>query len=389
MKGQAILVGLNSVSHDHYKPSVYTIREAEKNVKQFYNKLMHLPSMDIRESDQLLGSNATLKNLKNKIDEKKRQSNDEDTFLLIYFSGHGYHLKGSGYQFYCLYDQMILDNEFLHLLNEFDSNFKILVILDTCYAGGLKRHEKAMEQAFKHIIYPNDKRKYRRRIMKYKNEPEHYDCSLAYYFSAGGKERSRHQGRFLTPFTKQFIDACFDSKFDGNFYHLEEKLVDNDSLKISECFDVLGGQTYFFRNTIPFKINTNSNPNYQHKMSWTIDVDYHNNDSEKVTATISHSNPDKKFTFLDPVYEERAELPSEILDKYPDINHGMRVTYSEGTTGTNTFKITLSNSQLSYILPHNNDEDSVVYIENNTTRKRKSKPVKGDVENGGGLGDTK
>lgn len=134
-----LLLGVDKCNKVHYNNDLMYL-EAKQSVTNLYYLLRDkykLPNSEYRNS-VLLGENASWFNFKNYLKSIQTLSNkpkQEESLLFIYMIGHSSQFKEQPKKtFFCFHDQMVIRRELLMELGKIGKKFKIVWILDTCYA---------------------------------------------------------------------------------------------------------------------------------------------------------------------------------------------------------------------------------------------------------------
>jgi len=145
-KGLSLHIGLNSVDPNHY---------VDANGTPWEGKLIACEpdAIDMEkitkssgcETIMLLTKDATVDNVKKKLNYAAQKLEPGDLFILSY-SGHGGRVpdenddEGDGYdETWCLYDREFVDDELNTCLRDFNDDVRILTLSDSCHSGTVVR----------------------------------------------------------------------------------------------------------------------------------------------------------------------------------------------------------------------------------------------------------
>jgi hypothetical protein len=142
MEGHALLIGVNEGA-SHYYGDTLVLNCVDADLKAMVSLLGKVPEIGNR-IQILTGKNAAWSLVKYEIEEKYSklaENNQNDIYLVIYYTGHGVSIKkdGESYfeEFYSFYDEAISEYKIRSLLLSFSNKYKIFIVVDTCHGGGL------------------------------------------------------------------------------------------------------------------------------------------------------------------------------------------------------------------------------------------------------------
>jgi len=392
MKGYALVVGVNIYSSEHYDlANVSSLNSSKLSAKKFYEKIEQLKDYELnKERDMLVGKRATATNFLNRLSAFVDISRKEKAHFLIYYSGHGYNVpnRNDKDHFFLFYEKMLFDREITTQINKINSESTTTIVFDSCFSEGLFESLKAKEQPFSFIEGNKKKQEYWLKLEKLRGGND-YKENTAFYFSASENELT-HIGNDceIAPFTRDFIEICFDNHYKGNFYQLDKCIKARPNFNLHTYLKALKDEKRFLEN-VPIKINQIVNLKFKCKMTYLIEIDDENKKSDDhVTGYISRVG-DENYEFSGTHFIEKSDLEDELDELYDErFEFGMKIYVEQNSSGSNYFEITSANSVLKYDGdPDFNDVNGVIYIYNmNTSKVVKHKPIRGSVKNGSGIG---
>lgn len=148
MEGYALLIGVNEVDPCFYTENL-KLNCVDADLREMTRLLNQVPEIKGRIKP-FTSKNAKWTDIKKEIEtyySKLAESNDEDVYLVIYYTGHGKSWKNPdtniSEEFYSFYDEPVSEFKIRSLLLEFSSRYKIFIIADTCHGGGLSEWEES------------------------------------------------------------------------------------------------------------------------------------------------------------------------------------------------------------------------------------------------------
>ena len=134
---KAIIIGINNYEAD---PIIPTLKGAENDAKEIYDKLIQYGNFEIDINHFLLGSHATRRNILKAVNEVFRKGN-EYQLVTFYFSGYGVVDKTNNEGYLAPYDMdteasffsVINMEELKKAINNTKNITNTIIILDCCY----------------------------------------------------------------------------------------------------------------------------------------------------------------------------------------------------------------------------------------------------------------
>ncbi|MBD81000.1 MAG: hypothetical protein CL840_18930 [Crocinitomicaceae bacterium] len=270
MKGYGIFVGVNYVEGQHYE-SNKPLDRAYKNAKSFCDFARR--DNWYEQIEFITGKRATWKNIKKRLDQYASLSQTEEGYLLITFSGHGLNLEKrdnkkdkDNWQFLCFYDRMVLEYEIRESLTQFSNKFKIILIVDSCYSGGIIEPQHALIKTMALTTMPilpqnayyKNKSFYSKLLDRYlfvnPKIPPTFDADLFYYASSKKDKPSILGTNTELTFYSEYLLAILDStSFQGNYFELQHLLNNVLANMVEPAYWVDQRSTgTFFRDTVAF-----------------------------------------------------------------------------------------------------------------------------------------
>lgn len=238
-KGQALIIGLDSVDPAHYNGWDGKLSICEKDAEDVKSTIADAQGFT---SDLLLTKNATRTAVRNSITNAAQKLNSGDSFF-IYYSGHGGSIKDTNSdesdsldETWCLYDGQLIDDEIYTLLGQFKKGVKISVLSDSCHSGTtIKTIPGAVATTDEQAKFmPDDIA-----LATYKNNKGFYDKIMEFLFgkptedikasvkliSACQDNQLSRTGPFNSVFTAALFKVWDNGKFNGNTADLHEKVI--------------------------------------------------------------------------------------------------------------------------------------------------------------------
>lgn len=146
-KGISLHIGLNSVDPNHYFDPNGAPWEGKLRACEYDAIAMEkIAKSSGCETIMLLTKDATVNNVKKKLNYAAQKLEPRDLFILSY-SGHGGQLpdsnddEGDGQdETWCLYDREFVDDELNTCLRDFNDDIRILILSDSCHSGTVARN---------------------------------------------------------------------------------------------------------------------------------------------------------------------------------------------------------------------------------------------------------
>lgn len=278
-KGISLHIGLNKVNPAHYaewdghlNAAGNDARDMARLVKAFQPNF---------ETKILLSPNAgghdlaTKDNVIKEITAAATNLVANDLFVLTY-SGHGGILpnlnkdpeKSDYDQTYCLYDELLIDDEMMALWIKFKPGVRILVISDSCHSGSIVKffdHSNLNEPCFRPKNIPDKAinntylahKDYYDKILNAKSiDPSDIKASLV-SISACEDEEYTFEGDHNGEFTQCLIEVWNSGRFQGNYLNFHQNItfqIQKTRPEQTPTYKTLGKPMNNFYNQKPFKI---------------------------------------------------------------------------------------------------------------------------------------
>lgn len=337
MEGHAIIVCLNEVDQSEYDDDL-RLKPAEKNL-ELVSEYLTKKGFEIYS---YLGKEAVSSTVLGKVEELELI--EEDSHLIFYFSGHGFkpnenvaHHFSDKTEFFSFYNEMVIDIELHNRFARLGSNFKITVIIDSCYGGGFgndlgwfsltRRQFKKFSQGYNQFlsyeratnegILVSNFNDYLERYQYEKSLGLTYKADSWLFASSSAMKKTRVGfNNQATTFTQLLF--AFEEAFEGNYYALATIL--NGILKNSKSENkhLSGGldsdnRIEFFKTHKPFNLNKNDNLKNEIIMEWKFDIDREYNKPIEVKL-----NPTpNQFKYIDvSLYKLADSAPPAVILNY-------------------------------------------------------------------------
>lgn len=280
-KGISLHLGLNKVNPAHYAEWKGHLNAAEYDAKDMARLVKaYQPNF---ETKILLSPNtegydlATKDIVVSEITTAATRLVPNDLFVLTY-SGHGGILPNLNKdpekpdydydQTYCLYDELLIDDEMIALWAKFKQGVRILVISDCCHSGSIVKifdHSNLNEPCFRSKNVPdkaiNDTylahKDYYDKILNARSiDPSDIKASLV-SISACQDEEYTYDGDYNSEFTKCLKDVWNFGRFQGNYLNFHQNItfqIQKIRSKQTPNYITLGKPMDNFYKQKPFKI---------------------------------------------------------------------------------------------------------------------------------------
>lgn len=219
MEGHALLIGVNQLKKDHYINDL-PFDDSLTNISKVGDFLLSTGSFQQSNITKLSGVNSDwdstttteLTRLKN-----LSTAGGEIPFVFIYISCHGakFQFNDKDYthkNFLCFYDRMVLENELRQKIEEFKVDFKIHVMIDSCYSEGLDIdyviEQQIGESTFFRNVFEIHRHVYQQKIDYYPTKVPSYKADTCFMYSVK-QDTKGLRGTSLgkpTLFTKYYLD---------------------------------------------------------------------------------------------------------------------------------------------------------------------------------------
>jgi metacaspase-1 len=219
-KGLSLMIGLNSVDPNHYAGWDGTLLACENDAQD----LAEIAKSQGFEVNLLLTSEATRKNVMDRISQAAAALKAGDIFLLVY-SGHGGQLPDKNDdepdaldETWCLYDAQLVDDELYTLWGAFAAGVRIFVLSDSCHSGSVLKF--ALNQPIA-IMQTSTATAPRYKFLPKELEGRVYRKNKAFYDAILTNPDLAQKGEDLKA-SAILISGCLDNQFsqDGPFNSL-------------------------------------------------------------------------------------------------------------------------------------------------------------------------
>ncbi|MFT5819030.1 MAG: hypothetical protein ACI8ZM_000252 [Crocinitomix sp.] len=308
MKGYSLHVGVDFVNEEHYGLKL-TSEGSSNDAKAMHKLVLQTGQYDEEDSVCLIGQEATSAVFFRKLDQILAKTlinerNGDESYVLINFSGHGakYKLENDVSEFLCFYDGLVLEYELKNKIHFFGRKTKVFVVIDSCYAHGLKpvnlldfkapRSPKTKFLEKSEVIrlfdYKNNNETYTNLIKETPRIEGCHDCKLV-YLSACAEDHVTYQASSpdgYSSFTDVLLAKWRDGTFNGSYYDFHSSIIqlitDKKGPKISSS-----EAKYFKQNTpfLPISSLSHSLMTPNNLEDWGITVNYENSTA---ICTINH-----------------------------------------------------------------------------------------------------
>lgn len=146
MAGYSLHIGLNLVDPEHYGGWDGALNGCEYDAEAM---MLLAEEAGYEVLDKILTKNATKKAVLEAIGSAAAKCQDGD-ILMVTYSGHGGQLPNphdrddfGTDETWCLYDSQLLDDELALAWTAFQSGVRIVVVSDSCHAGGVEKYVSA------------------------------------------------------------------------------------------------------------------------------------------------------------------------------------------------------------------------------------------------------
>jgi len=399
MKGYGLFIGVDYCDKNHYgndklffgaKPDAFAFNSLAKKTGLFSEE----------DRTVITGKDATWAKSKEILLHYAKLSETERGYLFAAFIGHGEELgelitdendETEKLQFFCFHDRMVLEHEIREVLEQFTENFKVVLVVNACYAGGLVKYEVNDKSIDFHTNrnlanLTNHKHLYKDIIQRYSKNP-HLDFNAdLLQFSSASEDNEALLGSTegLSNYTKYFIAAWEAKTFWGDYYTFNEVL--KNGLQNGYTPDVWPNKydaPDFFKRTVPFYYKAEARDvNAVEHLTWSIQLVEETSESVKyrvdrptpyysieVEKTIVYndisSSPIREYlnnNKLKPDYI--AILSIEIVDRqviYPNWSQDLNwITSSESSVKTGVGIIILYDKLYDRVIGHRLLEKTII-----------------------------
>ncbi|MDH4473208.1 MAG: caspase family protein [Fluviicola sp.] len=219
MTGYALLIGANELKKDHYASNM-PLNEAVTNINSVEAFLVNTVGFQSTNIKKLSGATADwentvlteLANLRN-----ITITETEKPFVFIYISCHGAKIKFQNEEythknFLCFYDRMALENELREQIELFKVDFKVHIMIDSCYSEGLdfdylREQQIGDSQFFQGVLYTHYQ-SYKNKIDSFVKREPAYKADTCYIYSTRQEVKGLLGASLNKPtlFTKYYLN---------------------------------------------------------------------------------------------------------------------------------------------------------------------------------------
>ena len=140
MKGFSLHIGVNRLSRHRFKKRVGTLHSPENDARAMAAIAAEKGYENIKV---LMGKRATKDAYYHSLHEYASKLKSGDLFLMTY-SGHGTKVddlsgeeKDHKDEAFCLYNDIVIDDDLLHSMEQFEEGVRLVLIMDCCYSEGI------------------------------------------------------------------------------------------------------------------------------------------------------------------------------------------------------------------------------------------------------------
>lgn len=403
MKGHALIVSVPKVKKAHYGVDHY-LPGAKEDLEEMCS-LLEQTGLYKGDIKALKGPEATWKNLQGHLKDLRESFTQEDAFLLLYISSHGAFLEYENYrcELLCLYDQIIMEQQLQEQLSQFKNNFRVAVIVDSCYSGGLAglklRNEdlskiKALKD-YELIDAINDNEAfYLQLVDSYAGQVFNFQTEVCFLFACEAHQTAiiGAEGR-PSLFTAQLLDTWASGKFNGNYHSFSHSI--KRELPSAHSPRIIVNNPHkpsHYQNYTPFLYNTPATgPKADEERYWIIDT---TEVKGKHVEVVLEAQPEEEFSL---VIEKTYDLENEPIQLIPVIEYLNNIGYEDRFVNVVELKkdnsgskiITFTCDRLKSEEP-NEQSNGIVLVYNHTNNSVEGhERTKGKVSNNIGGGGTR
>lgn len=397
MKGYGIFVGVNETDPVSYNNEKNPLPSARLDAEKMYELAEATGLYEInREKHLLYGEKAKWSVVKDLLDKLWRENNDDESYLLFTFSGHGYDRanpleddKCHRSQFLCFNDGMVLEEELREELEKFSKKFKIVIVLDACFSAGIGRRKLFKRLPSDDVFESNSE--YADRLNRYKHKHTDKIKADVCYFSAVAKDKKGLTGvnNGNSYYTSFLLFAWQNGLFEGNYYAFQQVLERGlQTYYKPDMTTVINDFSGYFSYHVPFLYNKISKPLNANYMSWNFNINEPGGD-KKVTVELTPPDNLKNFDYLGAFICDSGQCDRLSVEEYLTDLYGsdrpefiMIVDVVEVTSGPETIIIDENKSSLYSIDPNDSPGNGAVVVYNYTRQiPLDAKRTKGKVSN--------
>lgn len=265
-KGISLHIGLNYVNPDHYNGWDGKLSATEFDAKD----MQQICKTQGFQTESLLRSEATIKNVVNSIKRASESLNSNDFFCITY-SGHGGQLPDLNFdeedgmdETWCLFDGQLIDDNLANLWTSFKAGVRILIISDSCHSGTV-----AKLMNYRNINYSKHAAKFMPSevaVSTYLNNKEFYDELLSEpkpktsikasvkLISGCQDNQYSYDGTFNGQFTARLKRIWNGGRFSGNYNKFHKEILNLLPSYQTPNYYNTGSINEMFNNQKPFTI---------------------------------------------------------------------------------------------------------------------------------------
>jgi hypothetical protein len=330
MRGYSLHIGLDFVDEEHYNTPMGLncgVTDAELLARFAEGtRNFHKPRL-------LINDKATTENIFLELDSFAQLSQDnpqEEFYFYITATCHGFQL-GTKYggedgrlELLCLYDRMILEHEIRERLARIGNNSKVLLVVGSCYAGGLFNEETELGLSEEQSVINKNREFYTDLIKNYHQMKFEFEAGV-FFLGAVEKDISAVVGGTSkpSPFIEVFHYVSSHIDFHANYFELV------DLIKVLSHVDRIpyalqrGNNLNFFANYKPifFKVKISEINLKTINMNWNITLRYDQNTRPMLHADVEYPNT---YEYVNTIYTKDPNdvsptlLYDEALDDYKE-----------------------------------------------------------------------
>lgn len=230
-KSYALLVGVSQVPMgsaaqltNKYLPG------AKYDVDRLETLLTKTASPNYPDIEKLIYANASWRNFRDSLANKISDSNNQESFLFIHYTGHSF--KNSlDENILCFSDRDVHEDEFINTLATIPNTFKTFVCLNACFSEGIFKNTNALS----------------------KGGPIGFLSSS----SINGYAIASPRADSLTYFMRYFIDTWKNfNELNFNYYEFTKILENKTKSRVTPIFQEFNDlNNHFFNTTVPLLYN--------------------------------------------------------------------------------------------------------------------------------------
>ncbi|WP_417591062.1 hypothetical protein [Owenweeksia hongkongensis] len=290
LTGHALLLGVSEVDPQHYhfkKPLECALDDVQGMAKLLESTKLY-PKDNIRP---LIKKDATSHNFFSELKRLSELSKSEDIFLVVYITCHGVFMPKDEHdgrcEMLCLYDQIIMEQQLHELLTDFSENSKIVVVIDSCYSGGVddlkefvdtidySQFKVIEEKERKSVLQQHWKNLYKDLIAKHLRKQYDFNTETC-FLMACEKRQLALIGKNGSPsyYTDKLLNSFEQLPELGNYYAFQNWLKRHSKPEHSPKITVrVKKEPSHFYQYEPFKFRTMTNKEVITDRRWKIETE--------------------------------------------------------------------------------------------------------------------